>query len=96
MYGVRLQCVTPVGALRTGPTIHATTPRLKYEGRCELRDQDGSDLQLSILLTQGNAKAVLKAYLKPIWSIGEERGWALEKRGPASRELNLAYYCSAL
>ena len=59
-------------------------------------DQDGSDLQLSILLTQGNAKAVLKAYLKPIWSIGEERGWALEKRGSAFRELNLAYYCSAL
>ena len=55
-----------------------------------------ADLQLSILLTQGNAKAVLKAYLKPIWSIGEERGWALEKRGSASRELNLAFYCSAL
>ena len=96
MYVTRSQCVTPFSTLRTGPNIHATTSLLTYEGQCELKDQNASDLQLSILLTQGNAKAVLRAYLKPIWSIGEERGWALEKRGSAHEKLNLAFHCSAL
>ena len=50
---------------------------------------------LDILPVQGNAKAVLKAYLIPYLALHEERGWALQKRGSTFFAESQAH-CSAL